>query len=273
MRISILARELKVKPSEIINYLESIGIETDKGVNTKLVKAGVDRVLEHFESLKDEFPVEKAIEKVEDTNQVSEEIEESKNTHSSGESTAILSRIPDEEKPVEENKQPETEEKDSEPERNEKDEVIRPKLVKLQGLRVLGKIEIPEPTKKEKPESSAEEVKTPIQSTERQNKSHKYGKKSSSKNTGERRRPHKKKKELTYAQKLKIEEKKLEKERARKQILEKEQKRKAYEEKMKLKKQPKTQKKQKIDLEPETIEKKAAKPKSMFGKFIYWLNN
>ena len=40
MRIGQLARKLDVTPTQIIRYLEEMGIDVDKGVNTKLVKSG-----------------------------------------------------------------------------------------------------------------------------------------------------------------------------------------------------------------------------------------
>ena len=47
-RISQLARELGISPSEIIEYLREIGIDADRGASTKLMESGVDSVTAHF---------------------------------------------------------------------------------------------------------------------------------------------------------------------------------------------------------------------------------
>ena len=78
MRIGVLARQIKVKPSAIIAFLNEIGVETDKGVNTKLMKAGVDRVVEHFNKelfdiAVEETPTEIVEESLADSMEITEE--------------------------------------------------------------------------------------------------------------------------------------------------------------------------------------------------------
>jgi hypothetical protein len=136
MRIGQLARRLGVPPSDILGFLATQNIETETGTNSRIGDDLVARVVGHFapEKLSEILaapPVEEPIEQtpiVEVTEtEVTEVIEETP-THAVEETVGEADATPEE--PV---------------------EVIRVSKVELQGLKVLGKIDLPEPKKKAEP--------------------------------------------------------------------------------------------------------------------------
>lgn len=126
MRIGQLARRLGVPPTEILGFLGTQNIETEGGANSRIADDIVVKVINQFapEKLSEIMatPVEEPVVEapVVETPEVVEEIIEA---------------------PVGEEKQPEA----------ETPEVIRVAKVELAGLKVLGKIELPEPKKKAEP--------------------------------------------------------------------------------------------------------------------------
>ncbi len=276
MRIGVLARQLKVKPSEIIAFLNSNGIETDKGVNTKLVKAGIDRVMQkfdkHFESSFQEMEEKPQTEYLEqDSEEITEETFTSGKSQFKGDDIDFSDQkeLAQVKEVLEEEKSEESEEMIAPP---IEDEVIKPQLVKLQGLKIIGKIDIPEPKVKIKEETNEEdsseesqpkvEVKKPRNSEKRREREY-------SSRPERRKRP-----PLTYEQKVKREEKLKAKEHADKIKKEKEKKRLAYEDQLKKNQSKSKVKSKKMAFEPEVInEVELEKPTSVWGKFMYWLNN
>ena len=166
MRIGQLARKLEVNPSQIMEYLNELGFELDKGVNTKLMQGGINKVIDKFGSIdniteeglpKDEPPYEDAVTQVPDA---SIEIEEEQEEPFKATEKALEGKKEteiEEEEPIviQESASAivnKTEEEDV--------EVIRPELIKLQGLKVMGKIDLPEPKPKEAVEK---QVETPLE--------------------------------------------------------------------------------------------------------------
>ena len=151
MRLGQLARKLALRPAEIVEFLAGNQILISDGSNTRLEDEHVTLIIQQFAPTRMEEVVEELKEKkemevfllnepeVNDDKQVSDEI-------------PVLERPPE---------MAEIE--------NEKPEVIKASKVELPGLKVLGKIDFPEPKKKnpegEIPssvESSATEEKKPI---------------------------------------------------------------------------------------------------------------
>ena len=127
MRLGQLARKIEVKPSDIVGYLATKNIQIEENANTKLESAYVTEVLSHFaphlttaQIPDNEVPiVEPADTMAHETVVTSEEV-----TTPSVQPNVI------EDKPVEA-------------------DVIKAPKIELSGLKVLGKIELPEPKKKQ----------------------------------------------------------------------------------------------------------------------------
>jgi hypothetical protein len=118
MRIGQLARRLELSPSVILEYLGSQNIESEGGANSRLSDDVTRKVIGHFAPEKLLEPVEEVVE--ETVEQPFVPVVEETNP-----------AAPEEEVPT---------------------EVIRVSKVELQGLKVLGKIDLPEPKKKAEPE-------------------------------------------------------------------------------------------------------------------------
>lgn len=148
MRLGQLARKLAVRPSQIVDYLSTHQIYLEEGSNAKLNDEHVDRIVLHFapNRLKEivaDIKTEEAVENM---------------------TPAIVT-----EQPEKEDSKPEIFESASD-NKLEKPEVIKAPKVELSGLKVLGKIELPEPKKKDQPalEPAREETKTEPQEQRKQ---------------------------------------------------------------------------------------------------------
>lgn len=132
MRISQLARNLGISPSDILGFLGN----QDLDANSRLDKETVEKVIGRFAPEKLELPIEE--------NPVLSEPEETP-------APQVNETQPTEELPV---------------------EVIRVSKVELQGLKVLGKIDLPAPKKKAEttpPEQKQEQPRREFQKRREQN--------------------------------------------------------------------------------------------------------
>ncbi|MFM7195564.1 MAG: hypothetical protein ACKOYP_12405 [Bacteroidota bacterium] len=133
MRLGQLARKLDISPTEIERYLYANGTFIESGSNSKLEDADVQRVIVHFapglmSEVNRELEAEHAAELVAEKASLPTEPQ----VVQSPEATASVPPSNDQE---------------------EKPEVIKAPKIELPGLKVLGKIELPEPKKKpERPE-------------------------------------------------------------------------------------------------------------------------
>jgi hypothetical protein len=119
MRIGQLARRLELSPSQILEFLTSQNIETEGGANSRLSDDVVTKIIGHFAPGKLSEPiVEEVVEEPVPAMPVAEEPVAEETTH---EATPEGETLP---------------------------EVIRVSKIELQGLKVLGKIDLPEPKKK-----------------------------------------------------------------------------------------------------------------------------
>ncbi len=163
MRISSLARKIKIKPSELITYCEQNNIELDSGAHTKLSEDQVEKIYTEFapEFLKQDETAEAVIAgPLEDTEEVELKPDPEVTVEVSVEenSVAIEEDIVTEEAAEETQKEDEAEDDN---EAQEEIEVIRAPKITLPGLKVKGKIDLPEPKKPEpKEEKKREEEKT-----------------------------------------------------------------------------------------------------------------
>ncbi|NOT74112.1 MAG: hypothetical protein HOP08_04225 [Cyclobacteriaceae bacterium] len=153
MRLGQLARKLDLRPIEIVDFLAKQSIQIESGGNTRIEDEHVAMILQKFDP---QGLSGKAEEVVEVESVVIEEI-----TPEPVEVIQPLSTI-------------------SMPEvlKEEKIEVIKAPKVELSGLKVLGKIELPEPKKKEVPatteEPSPSTDSAPVREPRRENKNSSY---------------------------------------------------------------------------------------------------
>jgi hypothetical protein len=128
MRLSQLARRLSLKPSEVVEFLGRQNIPVEDRLNARIDSDIVALVVKHFNpSLLDVLMKEDAADEVALLPEPNE-VQDSEST-----ATTPTTNQADEASPA-----------DSTP-----PEVIRAPKVELPGLRVVGKIELPEPRKKE----------------------------------------------------------------------------------------------------------------------------
>lgn len=245
MRLSALARKINITPTQLITFLEEKEIEISNGLHSKLDSETVDLVYTHF------LPEQK-IEEAEIVEKIEEEIEEKIEEEIDAEiedkieekiDAEIEADIPVAQETRKEQKTGTVD--DLENDNQDEIELIKAKKVKLEGIKIVGKIELPEKPKKEiieteKVESETNKVKT----TEKPKKNlksinSKFDRNRKKNQRGRNRNP------LTYDEKLKKEEREKLKERRQKNKKEKLRKRKYYKENIQSKTNPKPKRKKK----------------------------
>jgi hypothetical protein len=141
MRLGQLARKLAIRPSQIVDYLSTIEVFPEEGSNARLSDEVTGRVIMYFapERLNEILTKEETPEPV----IVSPPVEEQ----------PVQSTIVEAAPEVESGQSPVAELSEEKPEV----EVIKAPKVELTGLKVLGKIDLPEPRKKSPPVSESAE--------------------------------------------------------------------------------------------------------------------
>lgn len=166
MRLGQLSRKLDVKPSEIVGFIrEQYQIELDSDLNTRIEDSYVEAVSQKFGFIS---PV---VDSVPETPNVSESLPQ--------QAEPVVAEIPVEEEIVPVTSHTESVEQiENDPEKqDEKDtftplpvdpdaELIKAPKIKLEGLKVVGKIDLPEPKAKE-------ESDTPETASTKENRSKK----------------------------------------------------------------------------------------------------
>ena len=240
MRLGQLARKLSVRPSQIVDLLAKSQQYFDEGSNAKLNDDLVKHIVLHFAP-------ERLGELMAAQNQEAEEIEI--------QPKPVIEAIPE---GVEEEPQPEPV-AESNTEDVAESETIRAPKVELAGLKVLGKIELPAPRKKEEPATDV----TP-QGEQKPRREHKDKRRNPVERTEKNwRNP--------IAQQREAEAR--EKEERRKRAIEEEKERKRINYLSKLKA---TQPVKATRIYDEPTEQKEIKPekqpRTWVGKFLKWLN-
>jgi hypothetical protein len=139
MRLGQLARKLSLRPSQLVDFLATNNIETQEGSNTRLADEHARMIILQFspESLEE---IMKPAAEAEASTEASQP--EQRETLTQQQEPGI--------EPDTETKPEETTIPDEEiPAGQMENEVIRVQRIELSGLKVLGKIELPEPKKKE----------------------------------------------------------------------------------------------------------------------------
>lgn len=163
MRLGQLARKLAVRPAEIVEFLATSNIRIDDGTNARLDDEYVVRIIQHFAPARLEEIMQPAVEEVQEVVSDNNIIE-----INNLEPEAAIETVVVEPEPViipslqEEIQSVPTETKTIVADIQEEDntEVIKAPKVELAGLKVLGKIELPEPKKKETAKLPEEETST-----------------------------------------------------------------------------------------------------------------
>ena len=281
MRLSALARRIEQTPTRLISFLEKNGVEPDNGINTVLNPEIVDLVLEKFapdeaksveiETVEEhsvEIPLvrvsdQQAVEEESDANRTSEDINSAEQAEKEIESEAMDSPRKKKVGTIE----------DLEGDSKEDIDLIKIKKVKLEGIKVVGKIELPEKPRMEKDEKQPEEETAQTKGSE---KSSERPKTRSGKFNRNRKKikPGKGRKPRSYEEKLKEEERQKLKKRRRRELEEKQRKRKYYEKNLKPKMagQVKKKKKRKTADTLQATEQEIIVHKNPLRRLWAWLN-
>jgi len=258
MRLGQLARKLTLRPSQIVDYLSAQQIFPEEGSNTRLTDEMTERIVLHFapQRLNEIITVE---EKSPEPNP--EPIQEQPVISNAEEVIAVVdtpfsTRV----EVIEENPS------------EDKPEVIKAPKVELSGLKVLGKIELPEP--KKKAESVAESAQAvegepeKIQVMEKKQRKPEPRVSLQQRSENYTQRPSRNPIVIQREQKAREEEEK----RKDKQEREKEKRTQYYLQRVKTGQPTKSVKIVSEPVESYQAKEVKPKPKTWLGKFLRWLN-
>lgn len=238
MRLGQLARKLSIRQSEIVDFLQQQNISIENGSNTRLEDSHVVLIMKQYAPAREaEFIAELANEK-----------------HT--------------EEPMEEVKrevQPMLVLPESLPSSNEeKPEVIRVPKIELSGLKVVGKIELPEPKKKDEKQVADEFPKELSPEPKQEERPHKTDRKAIQHKKERKQRPH--------VNPLALQREREAREAAEKRRIqaerEKEKRKQHYHNKVKTVRPAKPVKPPKVELVDTPSE---PQPTTWWGKFLKWL--
>lgn len=249
MRLGQLARKLSLRPSQLVDFLSTKQIYLEEGSNARLQDEHVTAIVTYF-----------APERL-------QEIVAQSKTDSDSIPTPIIEVLPVATQPAEIEEKIEVITEPIQPEEPQEIELIKAPKVELTGLKVLGKIELPEPKKKES--------STPPDTTDTPELGEKIKSRPASKRNAQSqtdRRPNQKEWKNPIAMQREREAREAEEKRKEALEREKERKRMHYLSKVKIEQPTKA-----VRVYDEPVEKEiktvTAPPKTLWGKFIKWLNN
>lgn len=256
MRLSQIARKLGVTQTTITDLLVEKGYDAPKGGNAKLNEEEVTTLYKHFDITV--FTEPEVVKELEKENIVEEQVTE-----------PVPATVEEPETEVEESaddnpKGDPAVESNSDVEEKETVEVIRAKKVKLDGIKIVGKIDLPEPKPKKEPEE--EEIKETKVRKQRRN--------SHNRNRRQKKAP------LTFEQKQALDEKKRKREKAEREKKQREKKKAYFEKNIKPKQKASAEavqkkKKKKVEAARKETAKVRTKltSKNPFKRFWQWLND
>jgi hypothetical protein len=285
MRLTTLARKIQITPTKLIEFLTKQNIKIDNGINTKLDDEIVRMTMEEFmpDAIEEPRSMEIEVPEIGTIEAIAEPLEILETeTKEAPEAIAIEAEVIQEVVVQEESvpavsdikQKPEPKAgtiEDLEMSLSEDIELIRAKKVKLEGIKVVGKIELPE--KPKKAEAKADEENAEEQPTE--NAESKKVRPPKERKKLDKQRNHngkKSRKPLSYEERLKIEEREKRRIRKQKERKEKERKKKYYLENIQPKTTGQTRKKKKQSVEIASGSKKAAEYKNPLRRLWAWLN-
>ena len=282
MRLSALARKIEQTPKKLTEFLEENDIQLDNGINTILNEDNIRLVYAHFEPEQLSDPIiEKEPEDGDGKNNLVE-VDEQEDQPDIVENMEVDDNI-DSSESQNDNKQeddesvqlakPKTGTIDDLEEGSVDDiDLIKVKKVKLEGIKVVGKIELPEKPKKEAkvPGETDEAATLEEKSVKKPRKNAKQFSRNRKKNKGQGGR-----KPLSYEEKLKEEEREKLKKRRRRENEAKRRKKQYYEKKIKPKtvqsSKQKKKKKNVVDQQTE-VPNEAVVHKNPIKRLWAWLN-
>jgi hypothetical protein len=255
MRLGQLARKLEIRTADIVEFLSRKSISIEDGSNTRIEDDHVELIIRHFNPA---LLIEKA--------EIQEPTAEQKMDTPSEEVIPTIIESSEEEKPIDEPAIPPVEEINQKEITSEPVEVIKAAKAELPGLKVLGKIELPEARKKEvakpleEPANDQTESIRPFRREQRQ-----PARNNNSKREESWRNP--------IAQQRELEAREAEKKRKEELELDKEKRTLHYLKKVKKIDQPSKNAKLESDqVEEQGIQKIEQPPKTWLGKFLKWLS-
>lgn len=293
MRLGQLSRKIAVKPAEIVSFLkETYKIELSSHPNSKVNDEYIDSIIAHFKSdevndleVKEESSTQ---EKKEKSTEPVSEINSSELVEEKEEIDDLIPKVSEtiskEDNEVESDSikgEDITEEKseefyEEEADLNVVDGIIKAPKVEVEGIKVVGKIELPEKPMDEPEELETENPDVISEESESSDKSEvkQYKEPSPKKKTLQKKKG--KRKTITYEEQKEREQLIYEKKREAAEKKRKEQKRLNYEKLME-QKAAKTRvsskkKAKKKSQNKTTIETNKPEPKTLWGKFLRWLN-
>ncbi len=290
MRLGQLARRLEINAKDVVTFLEKEhAINITNHPNSKIPDSVLDAVLDNFKpspieemnkALSDESTAEHVniVDNPENDLQTNQpETQKVTEEQASENHTTTLSLETQVENEEEEESKPESEEKEEEEiPLNIVDGVIKAPKVEIGGIKVIGKIELPEPKKIDDTEVESEEntINTDLSAKDEDkvetdkpvNKPSKTKPKQTHPSLTKKKRPSKEELEARRIAKAE-KEKQQEAERL------KAKKRAHYQEQLAIQQAGKPKAKKKPAPRNKKNKKKADRPTSLWGKFIYWLND
>jgi len=261
MRLSQLARKLEISPSELILFFETNRIESYNSHNNKIEESDLKLALNHFSPAEMEADIEA---QVIQANESAIEIPQKKGKEKKASDGSISNKS-------------EKDTTDSEPPVEEKEEieVISMPKIKLEGVKIVGKIDLPEPVKKIKDENnSGDEEHHKLSENISDDGHRKEFQKTRKKRFRQKSRKKHTTKVLSYEEKLKREERRRTREQQRAKKLKKEQKKLHYIKNVQSNVSPSTKKKKSRSTEQSVMEPVKTSPeyKNPVRKFWAWLN-
>jgi len=259
MRLSQLARKLEISPSELLNFFKDAKVSKYSSHNNKIIDEHIELAIQHYkvEIARTELNIEiENTENEEQGNLKTDTILKSKDIDNSEEQIA----------PVADG---------NVSEQKEEIEVIRMPKIKLEGVKIVGKIELPESKKKstrdEFPKSSETEESNEIIKPERKNRLDKRSRKGKLQSKS---MPRGQNRELSYEEKLKRQEQKRIREQQNAKRIKKEQKKQNYLKNVQANNVQPLKKKKHEKIEEKKVENIKAKPqyKNPIRKLWAWLN-
>ena len=241
MRLAQLARKLSLRPDQIIEFLAKQNIQIEDGSNTRLEDNHVELIVKKFAPAGFELTQELRVEEM--------------NTETL---PPLVVEAPEIEKPkmeVVEHTEPTQETEASQ----DKTEVIKAPKIELSGLKVLGKIDLPEPKKKELPATEPPLVNEGNAESKPQKRINQ------TRNRDPRTNPRPAKNPIALQRER--EEREAQKKREESRALEKEKRSQHYFNKVKVVAPIKTIKREQIS---EEIPEATPQPKTWLGKFFKW---
>lgn len=257
MRLAQLARKLSIKPATIVEFLSSQGITLEDNANTKVEDEQVKAVVSHFApGLFDAQPEPIMEPQPAETETIGETVDSSLEEETQSEVTlqeelVIPAPIHEEIEPVS-------------ADANTLPDVIRAPKIELTGLKVLGKIELPEKKKKEEETTSVETAETVVAEVEKKNTPRERGIRTDRKPKSQQRSNRNPLAEARERERREQEEKRKQEIERKKEI-----RTKNYLKKVKVVAPVKRTKAEVTSAN--TPKRKQEEPKTLWGKFVKWL--